>query len=123
MFSSVKRLLLPSLIHSLSASMNKILLSDLFFLSIFLVIYSVLVALMAGKAEVRYNPALIQPPVIAELIRELGFGAIVIENADEGDGVLELVVSKKVYVVNRISRKNLARIQKRDPKIIKMLGK
>ncbi|XP_055249777.1 copper-transporting ATPase 1 isoform X3 [Moschus berezovskii] len=59
-------------------------------------IYSVLVALMAGKAEVRYNPAVIQPPVIAELIRELGFGAIVIENADEGDGVLELVVSKKV---------------------------
>uniref|UniRef100_A0AC11DEA5 ATPase copper transporting alpha n=1 Tax=Ovis aries TaxID=9940 RepID=A0AC11DEA5_SHEEP len=55
-------------------------------------IYSVLVALMAGKAEVRYNPALIQPPMIAELIRELGFGAIVIENADEGDGVLELVV-------------------------------
>uniref|UniRef100_A0A8C6CPD5 Copper-transporting ATPase 1 n=1 Tax=Moschus moschiferus TaxID=68415 RepID=A0A8C6CPD5_MOSMO len=55
-------------------------------------IYSVLVALMAGKAEVRYNPAVIQPPVIAELIRELGFGAIVIENADEGDGVLELVV-------------------------------
>ncbi|XP_057573867.1 copper-transporting ATPase 1 isoform X2 [Hippopotamus amphibius kiboko] len=55
-------------------------------------IYSVLVALMAGKAEVRYNPAVIQPPVIAELIRELGFGATVIENAGEGDGVLELVV-------------------------------
>ncbi|XP_007447413.1 PREDICTED: copper-transporting ATPase 1 isoform X2 [Lipotes vexillifer] len=55
-------------------------------------IYSVLVALMAGKAEVRYNPAVIQPPMIAELIRELGFGATVIENADEGDGVLELVV-------------------------------
>ncbi|XP_060038520.1 copper-transporting ATPase 1 isoform X2 [Erinaceus europaeus] len=55
-------------------------------------IYSVLVALMAGKAEVRYNPALIQPPVIAEFIRELGFGATVIENAEEGDGVLELVV-------------------------------
>uniref|UniRef100_A0A8C6B9H3 Copper-transporting ATPase 1 n=1 Tax=Monodon monoceros TaxID=40151 RepID=A0A8C6B9H3_MONMO len=55
-------------------------------------IYSVLVALMAGKAEVRYNPAVIQPPMIAELIRELGFGATVIQNADEGDGVLELVV-------------------------------
>lgn len=55
-------------------------------------IYSVLVALMAGKAEVRYNPAVIQPPMIAEFIRELGFGATVIENADEGDGVLELVV-------------------------------
>ncbi|XP_055980090.1 copper-transporting ATPase 1 [Sorex fumeus] len=55
-------------------------------------IYSVLVALMAGKAEVRYNAAVIQPPVIAEFIRELGFGATVIENAGEGDGVLELVV-------------------------------
>ncbi|XP_014721452.1 copper-transporting ATPase 1 isoform X2 [Equus asinus] len=55
-------------------------------------IYSVLVALMAGKAEVRYNPAVIQPPMIAEFIRELGFGATVIENADGGDGILELVV-------------------------------
>ncbi|XP_015988129.2 copper-transporting ATPase 1 isoform X2 [Rousettus aegyptiacus] len=55
-------------------------------------IYSVLVALMAGKAEVRYNPAVIQPPMIAEFIRELGFGTTVIENASEGDGVLELVV-------------------------------
>uniref|UniRef100_A0A8C5L8K2 Copper-transporting ATPase 1 n=1 Tax=Jaculus jaculus TaxID=51337 RepID=A0A8C5L8K2_JACJA len=55
-------------------------------------IYSVLVALMAGKAEVRYNPTVIQPPLIAEFIRELGFGATVIENAEEGDGVLELVV-------------------------------
>ncbi|XP_041597392.1 copper-transporting ATPase 1 isoform X2 [Vulpes lagopus] len=55
-------------------------------------IYSVLVALMAGKAEVRYNPAVIQPPMIAEFIRELGFGATMIENADEVDGVLELVV-------------------------------
>ncbi|XP_007956528.2 copper-transporting ATPase 1, partial [Orycteropus afer afer] len=55
-------------------------------------IYSVLVALMAGKAEVRYNPAVIQPLMIAEFIQELGFGATVIENADEGDGVLELVV-------------------------------
>ncbi|XP_012884355.1 PREDICTED: copper-transporting ATPase 1 [Dipodomys ordii] len=55
-------------------------------------IHSVLVALMAGKAEVRYNPTVIQPSMIAELIRELGFGATVIENADEGDGILELVV-------------------------------
>lgn len=55
-------------------------------------IYSVLVALMAGKAEVRYNPAVIQPLMIAELIRELGFGTTVMENTDEGDGVLELVV-------------------------------
>jgi Cu+-exporting ATPase len=65
-------------------------------------IYSVLVALMAGKAEVRYNPTALQPPLIAEFIRELGFGATVIENADEGDGVLELVVSKNFCVVNKI---------------------
>ncbi|KAM6151720.1 copper-transporting ATPase 1 isoform 2-T2 [Rhynchocyon petersi] len=55
-------------------------------------IYSVLVGLMAGKAEVRYNPTVTQPLMIAEFIQELGFGATVIENADEGDGVLELVV-------------------------------
>ncbi|XP_006902249.1 PREDICTED: copper-transporting ATPase 1-like [Elephantulus edwardii] len=57
-------------------------------------IYSVLVALMAGKAEIRYNPAVMQPLMIAEFIQELGFGATVIENADERDGVLELVVRR-----------------------------
>uniref|UniRef100_A0A8B9T985 Copper-transporting ATPase 1 n=1 Tax=Anas platyrhynchos TaxID=8839 RepID=A0A8B9T985_ANAPL len=55
-------------------------------------IHSILVALMAGKAEVRYNPAVIQPSAIAELIRELGFGATVMENSGEGDGILDLVV-------------------------------
>nr|DBA21728.1 TPA: hypothetical protein GDO54_018330 [Pyxicephalus adspersus] len=55
-------------------------------------IYSILVALMAGKAEVRYNAEVIQPSTIAELIQELGFEATVLENCDEGDGVLELVV-------------------------------
>lgn len=49
---------------------------------------------MAGKAEVRYDPSVIQPSHVAELIRELGFGATVLENYDEGDGVLELVVSR-----------------------------
>ncbi|MFT7809850.1 copper-transporting ATPase 1 [Arapaima gigas] len=55
-------------------------------------IYSVLVALMAGKAEVRYNPKLIDPASIAECIRELGFKASVMENYDGSDGTLELVV-------------------------------
>uniref|UniRef100_A0A8C5TQT3 Copper-transporting ATPase 1 n=1 Tax=Malurus cyaneus samueli TaxID=2593467 RepID=A0A8C5TQT3_9PASS len=55
-------------------------------------IHSILVALMAGKAEVRYNPAVIHPAAIAELIRELGFGATVMEDCGEGDGILELVV-------------------------------
>ncbi|KAM3912307.1 copper-transporting ATPase 1 [Leptodactylus fuscus] len=55
-------------------------------------IHTVLVALMAGKAEVRYNPVIVQPPDIAELIQELGFEAVVLDDYDEGDGVLELVV-------------------------------
>ncbi|XP_069842350.1 copper-transporting ATPase 1 isoform X2 [Dendropsophus ebraccatus] len=55
-------------------------------------IHSVLVALMAGKAEVRYNPMIIQPSGIAELIQELGFEATVLDDYDEGNGVLELVV-------------------------------
>ncbi|KAK1167374.1 copper-transporting ATPase 1-like [Acipenser oxyrinchus oxyrinchus] len=55
-------------------------------------IFSVLVALMAGKAEVRYNPAVIEPAGVAELINELGFGASVLENYDGSDGNLELVI-------------------------------
>ncbi|XP_048400098.1 copper-transporting ATPase 1 isoform X2 [Stegostoma tigrinum] len=55
-------------------------------------IYSVLVALMAGKAEVRYNPGIVKPLDIADLIKELGFGACVLEDYDGSDGQLELVV-------------------------------
>uniref|UniRef100_A0A9J8D4E4 P-type Cu(+) transporter n=1 Tax=Cyprinus carpio carpio TaxID=630221 RepID=A0A9J8D4E4_CYPCA len=38
-------------------------------------VHSVLVALMASKAEVRYSPSIIDPQRIAEFIRELGFTA------------------------------------------------
>uniref|UniRef100_A0A8B9HJA2 P-type Cu(+) transporter n=1 Tax=Astyanax mexicanus TaxID=7994 RepID=A0A8B9HJA2_ASTMX len=55
-------------------------------------IHSVLVALMASKAEVRYNPAVMDPLKIAECIRELGFTASVMENYDGSDGALELVI-------------------------------
>ncbi|XP_070769747.1 copper-transporting ATPase 1 [Enoplosus armatus] len=55
-------------------------------------IYSVLVALMASKAEVRYNPELIEPVKIAECVKELGFTASVMENYEGSDGNLELVV-------------------------------
>ncbi|XP_075691825.1 copper-transporting ATPase 1 [Rhinoderma darwinii] len=55
-------------------------------------IHSVLVALMAGKAEVRYNPMLIQPSGVADLLQDLGFEATVLDDYDQGDGVLELVV-------------------------------
>ncbi len=56
-------------------------------------VHSVLVALMASKAEVRYSPSIIDPQIIAEFIRELGFTASVMENYDGSDGTLELVVS------------------------------
>ncbi|XP_078258995.1 copper-transporting ATPase 2-like isoform X3 [Rhinoraja longicauda] len=43
-------------------------------------IHSVLVALMAGKAEVKYYPDIIQPAAIAEIITDFGFGATVIQD-------------------------------------------
>eukprot|EP00063_Salmo_salar_P093884 XP_014068719.1 PREDICTED: copper-transporting ATPase 1-like [Salmo salar] len=55
-------------------------------------IYSVLVALMASKAEVRYNPEVMDPLKIAEYVREMGFTASVMENYEGSDGSLELVV-------------------------------
>nr|XP_057919123.1 copper-transporting ATPase 1 [Doryrhamphus excisus]XP_057919124.1 copper-transporting ATPase 1 [Doryrhamphus excisus] len=55
-------------------------------------IFSVLVALMASKAEVRYNPETIDPMKIAECVKELGFSASVMENYEGSDGNLELVV-------------------------------
>uniref|UniRef100_A0A8C6JPM9 Copper-transporting ATPase 2 n=1 Tax=Melopsittacus undulatus TaxID=13146 RepID=A0A8C6JPM9_MELUD len=54
-------------------------------------IVSVLVALMAGKAEIKYKPELIQPLEIAQLIQNLGFGATVIEDHAETEGNVELL--------------------------------
>ncbi|XP_035265797.1 copper-transporting ATPase 1 [Anguilla anguilla] len=55
-------------------------------------VYSVLVALMAGKAEIRFNPGVTDPSNIADSIAELGFSASVMENVDNSNGNLELVV-------------------------------
>ncbi|XP_055015256.1 copper-transporting ATPase 1 isoform X2 [Boleophthalmus pectinirostris] len=55
-------------------------------------IHSVLVALMASKAEVRYNSEATDPMKIAESIKELGFTASVMENYEGSDGNLELVI-------------------------------
>lgn len=49
---------------------------------------------MASKAEVRYNPELIDPLKIADYVKELGFTASVMENYEGSDGNLELVVSQ-----------------------------
>ncbi|XP_054244111.1 copper-transporting ATPase 2 isoform X1 [Indicator indicator] len=56
-------------------------------------IVSVLVALMAGKAEIKYKPELIQPPEIAQLIRNLGFEATVMEDHAETEGKVELLIT------------------------------
>uniref|UniRef100_A0A673GPH3 Copper-transporting ATPase 2 n=1 Tax=Sinocyclocheilus rhinocerous TaxID=307959 RepID=A0A673GPH3_9TELE len=56
-------------------------------------IKSVFVALMAGKAEVKYDPGLLDPAQIVQLISRLGFGASVMEENTVQDGVLDLSVT------------------------------
>uniref|UniRef100_A0A671TBQ1 Copper-transporting ATPase 2 n=1 Tax=Sinocyclocheilus anshuiensis TaxID=1608454 RepID=A0A671TBQ1_9TELE len=56
-------------------------------------IKSVLVALMAGKAKVKYDPGLLDPPQIVQLISRLGFGASVMEESTVQDGVLDISVT------------------------------
>ncbi|XP_043098294.1 LOW QUALITY PROTEIN: copper-transporting ATPase 2 [Puntigrus tetrazona] len=56
-------------------------------------IKSVFVALMAGKAEVKYDPGLLEPTQIVQLISHLGFGASVMEENAVQDGVLDLSVT------------------------------
>ncbi|XP_053908198.1 copper-transporting ATPase 2 isoform X2 [Cuculus canorus] len=56
-------------------------------------IVSVLVALMSGKAEIKYKPEFIQPLEIAQLIQNLGFEATVIEDHAETEGNVELLIT------------------------------
>uniref|UniRef100_A0A2K5RMZ9 Copper-transporting ATPase 2 n=1 Tax=Cebus imitator TaxID=2715852 RepID=A0A2K5RMZ9_CEBIM len=56
-------------------------------------ILSVLVALMAGKAEIKYDPEVIQPLEIAQLIQDLGFEAAVMEDYAGSDGSIELIIT------------------------------
>ena len=53
---------------------------------------------MASKAEVRYNPEVMDPLKIAEYVRELGFTASVMEDYEGSDGSLELVVSVLILI-------------------------
>ncbi|OXB77203.1 UNVERIFIED_CONTAM: hypothetical protein H355_012570 [Colinus virginianus] len=57
-------------------------------------IVSVLVALMAGKAEIKYKPETIQPLEITQLIQNLGFEATVIEDHSETEGSVELLLCR-----------------------------
>ncbi|XP_048243847.1 copper-transporting ATPase 1-like isoform X3 [Haliotis rufescens] len=54
---------------------------------------SVLVALMAQKAEVKYDPEYILPSQIANAINDLGFSATVVEQEGDGQGVVELTIT------------------------------
>ncbi|XP_064636017.1 copper-transporting ATPase 1-like isoform X2 [Lineus longissimus] len=54
---------------------------------------SVLVALMAQKAEVKYDPAYIMPSQVAYQIMELGFDATVLESETAGQGTVELSIT------------------------------
>lgn len=56
-------------------------------------ILTVLVSLMAGKAEVKYHSDLISPAGIERLIEDLGFGAKLIEDSTLTDGKLDLIVT------------------------------
>uniref|UniRef100_A0A9J7ZJN0 Copper-transporting ATPase 2 n=2 Tax=Cyprinus carpio TaxID=7962 RepID=A0A9J7ZJN0_CYPCA len=56
-------------------------------------IKSVFVALMAGKAEVKYDPGLLDPAQIVQLISRLGFGASVMQENTVQNGVLDLSVT------------------------------
>lgn len=56
-------------------------------------IKSVLVALMAQKAEVKYDPAYILPSQISNAICSLGFNATVLETETAGQGIVELLIN------------------------------
>lgn len=51
---------------------------------------------MAGKAEVKYDPTLLDPSRIVQLISDLGFGASVMEENTAQDGILDLSVSAHI---------------------------
>ena len=57
-----------------------------------------LVALMAQKAEVKYDPAYILPSQIETEISNLGFVAVVMESESAGHGTCELMVSQEIRI-------------------------
>jgi Cu+-exporting ATPase len=64
-------------------------------------VHSARVALLAGRATVRYNPERITPEVIAQEINGLGFQAVYIPEASSGKGsILEFTVNSKVSTHN-----------------------
>ncbi|XP_041834465.1 copper-transporting ATPase 2 isoform X2 [Melanotaenia boesemani] len=56
-------------------------------------IVSVLVSLMAGKAEVKYDPDLLDAAAVTQFIEDLGFGAKLIEDNAVTHGKLDLTIT------------------------------
>ncbi|KAM9328351.1 copper-transporting ATPase 2 [Pholidichthys leucotaenia] len=56
-------------------------------------IVSVLVSLMAGKAEVKYNSNILDAAAVTQLIKDLGFDAKVIEDNAVPNGKLEVTIT------------------------------
>ncbi|KAG0723969.1 Copper-transporting ATPase 1 [Chionoecetes opilio] len=55
-------------------------------------VHSILVALMAAKAEVRYDAAMVLPEQVAASISDLGFPSSVMEEAGAGQGEVDLEI-------------------------------
>lgn len=63
---------------------------------------------MAGKAEVKYDSAVMNAAAVTQLIEDLGFGASLIEDNAVTQGKLHLTVSlhtmwQKIYTKNGIN--------------------
>ena len=58
-------------------------------------ISAVLVALMAEKAEVKFDPAYIMPSQIANRVSELGYPASLMETDNPGQGSIDINVSTR----------------------------
>jgi len=63
-------------------------------------VHGVLVALLAAKVEIKYDPTVVSPPTLASSITDLGFQATVLDEAGNGDGEVEL----RVRAIKTVSR-------------------
>ncbi|XP_059481574.1 copper-transporting ATPase 1 isoform X3 [Neocloeon triangulifer] len=73
-------------------------------------VHGVLVALLAAKVEIKYDPMVVTPANLAASITDLGFTSSVIDEAGSGDGEVELRISGMscASCVNKIEKTALA---------------